>query len=409
MKVCFYTNFEVSPQKGGTERITHSISEILTRCYGVQCYSIYSNTISKDLKRSSFEKKIKICYQDDFAQKVKDFIIENDLNIIIIQGDFTVSRKFREAINMSQSYCKLIFVHHFNPGAEVNFKTVRPIIDKIRKKQELLKNCIKLLLFPLLKYQYVERLPKMYKQTYENVDKVVLLSSYFIDDFVKYAKLTDSSKIAVINNMLSFDEYFDMNLYERCKKKNVLIVSRLEETQKRISLALKIWSLIEKNQKLSDWNLLIVGDGRDALKYKKFVQKHNLKRVHFEGVQNPVTYYKHSSLFMLTSSFEGWGLTLTEAQQFGCIPLAFDTYASLKDIIDNDKNGIIVKDNDIYAYASQLESLILNEVKRKYMASFAIEYSKMFAPNIIGKKWYDLFMDILNENNHVNNKMDKRW
>lgn len=394
MKVCFYTNFEVSPQKGGTERITHSVSEILTEHYGVKCYSIYSNTISKELKRSTFKKKIKICYQDDFTQKVKSFIIENDLNFIIIQGDFTVSRKFREAINMSQSHCKLIFVHHFNPGAEVNFKTVRPIIDKICNQQDLFKNFIKLLLFPLLKYQYVKRLPKMYKQTYENVDKVVLLSSYFINDFAKYAKLADSSKIAVINNMLSFDEYFDMNLYERCKKNNVLIVSRLEEKQKRISLALKIWSLIEKKQKLSDWNLLIVGDGRDALRYKKFVQKHNLKRVHFEGVQNPVAYYKQSSLFMLTSSFEGWGLTLTEAQQFGCVPLAFDTYASLKDIIDNDKNGIIIKENDVYSYASQLESLMLNEVKRKCMASFAIEYSKRLAPNIIGEKWYDLFNDI---------------
>ena len=97
---------------------------------------------------------------------------------------------------------------------------------------------------------------------------------------------------------------------------------------------------------------------------------------------------------MLTSSFEGWGLTLTEAQQFGCVPLAFDTYASLKDIIDNDKNGIIVKENDVYSYASQLESLMLNEVNRKCMASFAIEYSKRLAPNIIGEKWYDLFNDI---------------
>ena len=65
-----------------------------------------------------------------------------------------------------------------------------------------------------------------------------------------------------------------------------------------------------------------------------------------------------------------------------------------KELIDRDKNGIIIKENDVYSYASQLESLMLNEVKRKCMASFAIEYSKRLAPNIIGEKWYDLFNDI---------------
>lgn len=390
MKVCFYTNFEVSPQKGGTERITHSIAKILRDCYSVQCYSIYSSTISSELKRSTFEDKIKIDYHDDFVQNVKDFIIKNDLNIIIIQGDFTVSRKFREAIKKAQSSCKLIFVHHFNPGAEVNFITIRPIVDKILNKQDFFKSCIKLLLFPITKYLYVKRLPKMYRETYDNVDKVVLLSSYFIDEFVKFAGLEDSNKITVINNMLSFDEYFDMHQYATVKKKNVLIVSRLEEKQKRILLALKIWSIIENKQELSNWDLIIVGDGRDKEKYNNFVKKHNLKRVRFEGIQNPIRYYKQSSIFMLTSSFEGWGLTLTEAQQFGCIPFAFDTYASLKDIIINGKNGVIVKEKNVLSYADQMEKLMLDGNIRKEMASIAVESSKRFAPECIGKAWMHL-------------------
>ena len=395
MKICFYTNFEVSPQKGGTERITHSVAKILTECYGVQCYSIYSNVIPDELKRSTFEKKIKIDYRDDFVQKVRNFIIENNLEIIIIQGDFTVSRNFREAINRSHSRCKLIFVHHFNPGAEVNFKMVRPVVDKIRKGHDLLKNCIKLLLFPIIKYRYVKQLPSLYKQTYEDVDKVVLLSSYFIDDFVKYAKLSDSSKIAVINNMLSFDEYFDMSMYDTCKKKDVLIVSRLEEKQKRILLALKIWTIIERNQNLSDWNLIIVGDGKDAIKYKKFVQKHNLTRVHFEGIQNPVRYYKQSSLFMLTSSFEGWGLTLTEAQQFGCVPLAFNTYASLKNIIANGENGIIVDNNDLKGYAASMTQLMLDNCKRERFAQAGVITSMRFESKKIGAMWMKMFEDLL--------------
>ena len=70
--------------------------------------------------------------------------------------------------------------------------------------------------------------------------------------------------------------------------------------------------------------------------------QHGLKRVRFEGRQNPKRYYEEASIFMLTSSFEGWGLTLTEAQQFGCVPLAFYSYASLPDIITDGKNGFMI-------------------------------------------------------------------
>ena len=45
---------------------------------------------------------------------------------------------------------------------------------------------------------------------------------------------------------------------------------------------------------------------------------------------------------MMTSSFEGWGLTLTEAQQYGCVPLAFHSFASLTDIITDKVNGFAI-------------------------------------------------------------------
>ena len=48
-----------------------------------------------------------------------------------------------------------------------------------------------------------------------------------------------------------------------------------------------------------------------------------------KGQKNPEPYYNEASIFMMTSSFEGWGLTLTEAQQYGCVPLAFHSFASL--------------------------------------------------------------------------------
>ncbi|MCD8182952.1 MAG: glycosyltransferase [Bacteroides sp.] len=145
----------------------------------------------------------------------------------------------------------------------------------------------------------------MYIESYNFADKVVLLSDHFKYDFLKYAHLKNDFKIRTIHNALSFQSYYDLANYDH-KKKEVLIVSRLEEEPKRISLALKIWKEIEADSSLSDWKLKIVGHGKMENQYKDFVKHHNLTRVCFEGAKNPEPYYNEASIFMMTSSFEGW-------------------------------------------------------------------------------------------------------
>ena len=177
------------------------------------------------------------------------------------------------------------------------------------------------------------------------------------------------------------------------KKKEVLIVSRLEEEPKRISLALKIWKEIETDHTLSEWKLKIVGHGKMESWYKSLVIHYGLQRVFFEGTKNPETYYNEASIFMMTSSFEGWGLTLTEAQQYGCVPLAFHSFASLTDIITDKVNGFAIPNDDISLYIKQMKLLMTDEKLRKSMSANAIESSKQFSIEIIIKKW----MEVINE------------
>ena len=171
------------------------------------------------------------------------------------------------------------------------------------------------------------------------------------------------------------------------------IVSRLEEEPKRISLALKIWKEIETDHTLSEWKLKIVGHGKMESWYKSLVIHYGLQRVFFEGTKNPEPYYNEASIFMMTSSFEGWGLTLTEAQQYGCVPLAFRSFASLTDIITDKVNGFAIPNDDISLYIKQIKLLMTDEKLRKSMSANAIESSKQFSIEIIIKKW----MEVINE------------
>lgn len=164
---------------------------------------------------------------------------------------------------------------------------------------------------------------------------------------------TDLSRCKVINNPLSWETVENVEILPR-KKKQVLIVSRLYNPEKRLDRALKIWQILEQRG-LTDWRLIIVGAGIHEDYLKGLSEKLALKNIMFAGRQNPVPYYRNAALFMMTSAVEGWGLTLTESMQTGVVPIAFDSYPALHDIITDGYDGCIIPDDDLDAYADCME------------------------------------------------------
>lgn len=396
MNVLFYTTFEVTPNKGGTERITTTIANGLRDMYGVNCYSLYSNrSVEKDI-RTPF---VKAGLLPPSAAEIAKYISENQIDIIVNQSSFNHTARFREAIAMSDRKCKLVFVHHFNPGCEFAFKRFAPIIGELRRARGLkavIKKLGKMALFPYHRMRYVKNLRKAYPQTVDTADRIVLLSANFKDDFLRYSHRTDNGRFEVIHNSLSFTRFFDMNRYAD-KRKEVLIVSRLTERQKKLSKALEIWRLVMFDTALRDWTLVIVGDGVDRRRYERMVSRQQIPNVRFEGLQKPEPYYQTASLSMMTSSFEGWGLTLTESQQYGVVPFAFRSYKSLTDIITDGVNGCTITNGDCAEYAARLSALMRNDRLRRQMADNAIRSSRRFEQPAIVGQWMQLFTSLLNE------------
>ena len=394
MNILFYSYFDVAPQKGGTERITASVSTGL-RKMGCRCFLVYDCDVDKTLTRIPFDGRMKVgrLTKTNNAERFKQFVIFNKINVIVIQGLFDKAAQIKKV--MTGYSMHIVFVHHFNPGAEETFFSFMSVYKSLQNnKNGKFRNFVRLILFPILKMKNIIKLHKNYRTTYMVADKTVLLSKGFINEFMYYARINDKSKFYVIHNALSFSMYFDMSKYEQ-KHKEVIVVSRLEERQKRISLALKIWSAIEQMPQFSDWNLLIIGNGSDEEKYKKFVREKGLSHVFFEGRQNPEPYYQKASIFMMTSSFEGWGLTLTEAQQYGVVPLAFNSYASVSDIITDKYNGYLVSNNDINSYVKYLTLLMSDYDLRHRMALNCIESSKRFERQHICNQWIQLFKQLM--------------
>jgi glycosyltransferase involved in cell wall biosynthesis len=241
---------------------------------------------------------------------------------------------------------------------------------------------ILLTISPRLAQRLVE---KKYQVPYEKSDKVVLLSDGFIPQYDQFV-CGDKEHYCAIPNMTSFLKIAQ----ESPKKKEVLVVSRMEERQKRIKYVLRVW----RKACQEDWTLRIVGYGEDLDYYKQLVRRWDLKNIYFEGLQDPLPYYQDASIFLMVSAFEGWGLTITEAQQCGCVPIAFDSYSAVHDIIQSGRNGYVVPNNDIDAYAQVLRELMNNDTLRAELAANAQKDVQRFSRENIAKQWKTLLENL---------------
>ena len=385
MNLLFVTVFQVSEQKGGTERTTARISNEL-RKKGHKCYSLYEKSIGEQFDKTQFDR----IYNDCSPVKVMEIINIQKIDIILLEGCFTLIDKITKGCKLAACPPKLLFVHHFAPACEPYLNNINALYKQFQYETEFkpkMKALAKIILYPIFKPYMDKKFKRLYKIAYESCNKIILLSTRYVDDYCKFGNIQNrKDKFIAIPNAVSFDEYLSKAEIKN-KKRIALIVTRLEETQKKISLAIKIWKKIEGDNDLNGWQLKIVGYGDSEKDYKNMVSRLGLKRISFEGKQNPISYYRDSSLFMMTSMFEGWPMTLGEALQFGCVPIVFDTTSSFHEIIEQGKNGLLIENENLWAFYKSMKELMVSEEKREVMAATAIDMSHRFSLDKIVEQW----------------------
>lgn len=164
------------------------------------------------------------------------------------------------------------------------------------------------------------------------------------------------------------------------------------DSQKRPMLALKIWERIA--YKNPNWKMIMIGDGDYLNILKKYANQHFINNVDILGKQNPIPFYKRASILCMTSAYEGLPLVLLEAFNFGCVPVAFNTFACASEIISNDKDGILVKENSEIEYIEKLQKLMNNQTLRVKMRNRRFVKLAEYSPSLISSLWSSLLNDI---------------
>lgn len=161
--------------------------------------------------------------------------------------------------------------------------------------------------------------------------------------------------------------------------------------QKGYDLLLQAWAEVEKQY--LDWTLDIYGMG-DQTGYRQLMTDMGVDvyRCHLNGPVEDVTkVYQNSSIFVLSSRFEGFGLVLVEAMACGLPVVSFDCPAGPDEIITDGVDGILVPSGDVHVMAEKLMALMADEELRKRLGQQARRSAKRYDMKNIASQWTTLF------------------
>lgn len=377
MKILYFQN-DLNPSSGGIARVSWSLSNYFVN-HGHEVFFMY---YLSDFDEIDSRHKFKYQFTMDeklMYRQIADCIKQTGgVDFVIVQALF-FSPVRKALVRLRELYhFKIIACLHSNP------KGIMP--RKEKGLVAMLKDVGRILLRRTLK----DVMQSMYKES----DCFVLLSESFKQEMNACYKINANKGYVAIANPLTFNQFATID--DIVKKENVvLIVSRLHESQKNLKAAFRIWKKIENSGLAPEWTLRLAGHGDDEKEILDYAKSLDLKQFVFLGrTNNPLPLYRKASLFMMTSRCEGFGVTLTESLQNGVVPIAFNSFSAVQDIIEDGVNGFLINKYDEEAYAERLLDLMTNRDKREKMAIAGIERVKKFRIENIGKEWEIIFQKI---------------
>ena len=139
----------------------------------------------------------------------------------------------------------------------------------------------------------------------------------------------------------------------------------------------------------------MLGEGEEKPYAESYIREYHLRNIRIDSPTTEVArYYEESAVLIMTSVFEGFPLVLAEAMSRGCVPIAFDSFSSIHDIIKSNENGILVTPFNIAEYVTKLSDLVRNNEQLLNLAHNARQTVEQFGLDRIGSQWIEMFYNL---------------
>lgn len=220
-----------------------------------------------------------------------------------------------------------------------------------------------------------------------NVKHVDMLVTLTNGDAFEWRKLTKN--VCVIPNVVHLNT---SGSYSDCKNKTAIFVGRYSR-QKDIGSLLKIWRIV--HYRFPDWELHIYGGfGEEQESIIDAINKMDINIKACPPTSAIFEKYRESSILLLTSLFEPFGLVLPEAMSCGLPVVAFDCPYGPRDIIRDGIDGFVVGNRDINLFAEKVCLLMGSYNLRVEMGKNGILSSARYKDTSIMPQWIKLFMSL---------------
>ena len=113
------------------------------------------------------------------------------------------------------------------------------------------------------------------------------------------------------------------------------------------------------------------------------------------GFRQPLPFYKKAKIFLMTSAYEGFSMSLIEGQQNGVALIVMDSFESLHEIVTNNDNGLLVKDGNIGEFTEKLKRLMTDDILRNKLVDRGLETCQRFTVKKVVDKWETIYNNLL--------------
>ncbi len=214
-----------------------------------------------------------------------------------------------------------------------------------------------------------------------NFDYLVVVNQELVDFYQE--KLPNTKCIYIPNVLETFPE-------ESKEKDSLRIVSVGNLTKvKSFDELIEVFKLV--SLKVPEAKLEIIGDGPEKNNILKKINAFNLdNNVTLHGCKTNTMINKildKSSVFVMTSLEESFGISILEAFAHGLPCVAFDSAEGAKELISNNWDGYLIPDRNYDKMTSKILELIENDNRRIIMSSQARKKASKYNVEVLETKW----------------------
>ena len=365
MNIAFFNWYAIDLLFSGIEKVSHRVATALEERGHHLCYVCVDSWGKTALQKNTIilpnASKIEA---EENRIALRDFLRSHDVSVLVSHSAYSrrLAGMLREATY--EAGAKLVQVLHTTPDSyhyrywqcKVVNRAVRAFMNR--------------------------KWGNSWSKIYSLSDAFVVLCQPSAEFITRIAHIQDPSKFAVIHNANTYLPTELAPAYD--KEPIVLYVGRLVKG-KGIEHIPTIWRQVSAQH--PDWRLIVLGDGP----YRATLEEAQLANCDILGTQEPKPYYERAAISILTSNAEGWSMVLTEAMQYGVVPVAFDSFLATGVVLDEGRAGVLVPPFDLNLFAQEVSSLIADSDRRTAMAEHARRYVQAFDIDHIIADWERLF------------------